>query len=53
MLAKYWNSKLNKTEMLAYQNSDIGGEISIELLENNRVKLSVKAIVVLKGELYL
>ncbi|MCF0148826.1 MAG: PhzF family phenazine biosynthesis protein [Clostridium sp.] len=53
VLAKYWNIKLNKTKMLAYQNSDRGGEISIELLENNRVKLSGKAIIVLKGELYL
>ena len=53
VLAKYWNSKLNKTEMLAYQNSDRGGEISIELLVNNRVQLSGKAIIVLKGELYL
>ena len=53
VLAKYWNSKLNKTEMIAYQNSDRGGEISIELLENNRVKLSGKAIIVLKGEMYL
>ena len=52
ILANYWNSKLNKTEMLAYQSSDRGGEISIKLLENNRVKLSGKAIIVLKGELY-
>ena len=53
VLAKYWNSKLNKTEMLAYQHSERGGEISIELLVNNRVQLSGKAIIVLKGELYL
>ena len=53
ILANYWNSKLNKTEMLAYQSSNRGGEISIELLENNRVKLSGKAIIVLQGELYL
>lgn len=53
LLAKYWSSKLNKTEMLAYQNSNRGGEISIKLLENNRVKLSGEAIIILKGELYL
>lgn len=53
LLAKYWNSILNKTQMLAYQSSDRGGEISIKLLENNRVKLSGEAIIVLKGELYL
>ena len=52
LLAKYWSGKLNKTEMLAYQNSSRGGEISIKLLENNRVKLSGEAIIVLKGELY-
>lgn len=39
--------------MLAYQSSDRGGEISIKLLENNRVKLSEEAIIVLKGEVYL
>lgn len=53
LLAKYWSNKLNKDKMLAYQNSDRGGEISIELLENNRIKLSGEAIIVLKGELYL
>lgn len=53
VLAKYWSIKFNKTKMLAYQNSDRGGEISIEVLENNRVKLSGKAIIVLKGELYI
>lgn len=52
LLAKYWSGKLNKTEMLAKQNSDRGGEISIKVLGNNRVKLSGEAIIVLKGELY-
>lgn len=53
LLAKYWSNELNKAEMLAYQSSNRGGEISIKLLENNRVKLSGEAIIVLKGELYL
>lgn len=45
LLAKYWSCLLNKTEMLAYQYSSRGGEISIKLLENNRVKLSGEAII--------
>ena len=53
LLAKYWSNKLSKSKMLAYQNSDRGGEILIELLENNRVNLSGEAIIVLKGELHL
>lgn len=53
LLAKYWSRVLNKTEMLAYQNSDRGGEISIKLLENNRVYLSGEAVIVFKGEMYL
>ncbi|WP_411168308.1 PhzF family phenazine biosynthesis protein [Clostridium sp. MB05] len=53
LLASYWSSILNKTEMLAYQCSNRGGEILIKVLENNRVELSGEAVVVFKGELYI
>lgn len=53
LLANYWSNKLNKIKMIAYQASDRGGEISLELLEDDRVKLSGEAAIVLKGELYL
>lgn len=53
LLANYWSNKLNKIEMKAYQASHRGGEISLKLLENDRVRLSGEAIIILKGELYL
>lgn len=53
LLANYWSNKLNKIEMNAYQASNRGGEISLKLLENDRVRLSGEAVIVLKGELYL
>lgn len=53
LLANYWSSILNKTEMLAYQYSNRGGEILIKVLKNNRVELSGEAVVVFKGELYI
>lgn len=53
LLVNYWSNKLNKIEMNAYQVSNRGGEISLKLLENDRVRLSGEAVIVLKGELYL
>ncbi|GAA0085810.1 PhzF family phenazine biosynthesis protein [Clostridium sp. CTA-7] len=53
LLASYWSSILNKSEMLSYQCSNRGGEILIKVLENNRVELSGEAVVVFKGELYI
>ncbi|ASW43945.1 phenazine biosynthesis protein PhzF [Clostridium isatidis] len=53
LLASYWSSILNKREMIAYQASNRGGEILIELLEKDRVKLSGDSVIVLKGEINL
>lgn len=53
LLANYWSNKLNKMDMNAYQASNRSGEISLKLLENDRVKLSGEAVIVLRGELYL
>ena len=39
--------------MNAYQASNRSGEISLKLLENDRVRLSGEAVIVLRGELYL
>lgn len=52
-LAPYWSEQLGKTSMLAYQASDRGGEIAIEIAENNRINLSGNAITVMKGEIIL
>lgn len=53
LLANYWSNKLNKMGMNAYQASNRSGEISLKLLENDRVRLSGEAVIVLRGELYL
>ncbi|MDU7966042.1 MAG: WecB/TagA/CpsF family glycosyltransferase [Paeniclostridium sordellii] len=53
LLANYWSNKLNKMDMNAYQASNRSGEISLKLLENDRVRLSGEAVIVLRGELYL
>jgi PhzF family phenazine biosynthesis protein len=53
LLANYWSNKLNKMDMNAYQASNRSGEISLKLLENDRVKLSGETVIVLRGELYL
>ncbi|MCR4422620.1 MAG: PhzF family phenazine biosynthesis protein [Exilispira sp.] len=50
-LAYYWNRKLNKTNMVAYQASKRGGEIIIELLNSERVLLIGNAIITIEGKI--
>jgi PhzF family phenazine biosynthesis protein len=47
-LALYWAEKLKKTEFLAYQASERGGEIGV-ILDKQRVRLLGKAITVMQG----
>lgn len=49
LFAKYWQTKLNKSNFFAYQASSRGGEIHLELLENNQVLLIGKGITTLEG----
>lgn len=49
-LAPYWGSKLNKTQMVAYQASKRAGVVKMRLKENN-VMLSGQAVTVLRGSL--
>lgn len=49
-LAPYWKKRLNKNEFTAYQASNRGGSLKIRL-GKERVYLSGKAVMVLKGEL--
>ncbi len=49
-LGPYWGGKLGKTEMTAYQASRRGGVVKVRL-ENDRVVLGGKAVVVFSGEL--
>jgi PhzF family phenazine biosynthesis protein len=49
-LAPYWNKRLGKTELLAYQASARGGWLRIRE-EGDRVKLLGQAVITLRGEL--
>lgn len=49
-LGPYWQKKLGKDEMLAYQASARGGVVRVRV-EGERVKLGGQAVTVLRGEL--
>lgn len=51
-LGPYWGRHLNKTTLTAQQISPRGGTLSVQLIKD-RVKLTGKAVTVLKGELIL
>ncbi len=51
-LAPLWADKLNKTVFLAHQASARGGDVACEL-KNDRVLLSGKAVLYLKGHIYV
>lgn len=48
----FWAERLGKTKMQAFQASQRGGELTVEL-QGDRVLLTGKAVAVLKGELYV
>ena len=52
LLANYWKGILNKNILKAYQASERGGEMLLNILNDNRVELIGKAVIVLKGEIY-
>ncbi|MBI3473607.1 MAG: PhzF family phenazine biosynthesis protein [Candidatus Solibacter usitatus] len=49
-LGPYWQAKLNKSEMLAYQASARGGVVRVRV-SGDRVRLGGQAVTVLRGEL--
>jgi len=49
-LGPYWQSRLGKSDLVAYQASPRGGVVRVRLA-GDRVKLGGKAVTVLKGEL--
>lgn len=51
-LIPFWSERLGKTEMFARQISARGGEIFCEL-QGDRVKIGGKAVLYLKGEIYV
>jgi predicted PhzF superfamily epimerase YddE/YHI9 len=53
VLGPYWSKVLGKNEMLAYQASQRGGELTVKVLSHDRVELIGNAVIISKGELYL
>ncbi|HHJ20112.1 MAG TPA: oxidoreductase, partial [Gammaproteobacteria bacterium] len=51
-LAPFWFERLGKTEMLGYQASSRGGEVTVKL-RRDRVLLSGEAVTVFRGEGYV
>jgi len=51
-IAPYWTKRLGKTCLHAYQASERGGELSIEM-QNDRVLISGAAVTVIKGVLQI
>ena len=51
-LTPFWSSCLGKTKMKAYQASERGGEVGVEL-KGDRAVLSGSGVTVLKGEFFL
>jgi PhzF family phenazine biosynthesis protein len=51
VLAPYWVERLGKSKMRAYQSSERGGEMTVEL-DDDRVYIMGKAVTVVVGTLY-
>lgn len=49
-LAPYWQQRLGKTELMAYQASARGGELRVQC-QGDRVMISGQAVTVMRGEL--
>lgn len=52
-IAPLWAEKLGKTELLAYQASERGGELHCAMLENERMEISGYAKLYMQAEIYL
>ena len=48
-LGQFWCQKLDKTTLTAYQASKRGGDITVEVLANQRIKLKGTAKTTIKG----
>ena len=53
VLAAYWRAELGKSDFLARQCSERGGDVRVKVLDDNRVGLSGSATLVLKGTLHV
>lgn len=48
-LANYWSGILKKSSMTAYQASERGGVVNMNMMDNNRIQLSGKATITIEG----
>lgn len=53
LLTPFWSERLDKNELHAFQISQRGGELFVENLPNNRVKISGKAVIYSQGSIFL
>lgn len=51
-LTPYWANQMNKTELQAVQLSERSGKVHCRLL-NDRVELAGKAVLYMKGEIFI
>lgn len=52
-LSRFWGERLGKTALKAYQASNRGGYIKMQLLPNNRTMLIGSAVTVIKGIMHV
>jgi PhzF family phenazine biosynthesis protein len=53
LLGYYWAKLLRKEEIHAYQASHRGGEMILRIRDHGRIELIGKAVITLKGEIYI
>ena len=53
ILTPYWSKKLGKSEMIAHQKSERGGELLVKIRESNLVEIIGNYALVFEGMLYL
>jgi len=51
VLARYWQAKLAKSHLHAYQASQRGGNMWIEMISETQILVTGEAVIVLRGEL--
>ncbi len=52
-LAKYWGRKLGKSKMKSFQCSERTGFMEVELLNEEKMTITSKALIILKGKLII
>ncbi|XP_041642870.1 phenazine biosynthesis-like domain-containing protein 1 isoform X1 [Cheilinus undulatus] len=53
VLGSYWSEKLGKKKLLAYQCSERGGELELEVRDDGRINIAGQAVFMLEGTLTL